>query len=85
MRLDNIFQSTSVSFDHLFHFYLHQDFLVRGLTEKFDIPPGLVVSRGEWWKTSRQAISPTFTGGKIKQVETKVYFSIAIFYCISHL
>ncbi|KAL5491833.1 hypothetical protein EMCRGX_G017198 [Ephydatia muelleri] len=45
-----------------------KDLLVLGLSEKFDIPPDLLVSRGERWKTSRQAISPTFTGGKMKQM-----------------
>ena len=34
----------------------------------FDLEPNLLESKGEYWRRSRHAISPTFTGSKMKQV-----------------
>ncbi|KAL5491777.1 hypothetical protein EMCRGX_G017135 [Ephydatia muelleri] len=45
-----------------------EDFFVHGVNEKLGLPPSIVISRGEEWKNSRQAFSPTFTGGKMKQM-----------------
>ena len=34
----------------------------------FGLEPNLLELKGEYWRSSRHAISPTFTGNKMKQV-----------------